>query len=121
MNHILDIDLERRVALVEPNVSMAQLVDATIARGFIPPVVMEFPAITVGGGFAGSAGESSSFRYGFFDRTVNWIEFVLATGEVVKASAQERSDLFYGAAGSCGTLGTATLFEIQLIEAKEHV
>jgi len=79
---------------------------------------MEFPGITVGGGFAGTAGESSSFRYGFFDRTVNWIEMVLADGEVVRASGTEREDLFLGAASSFGTLGVATLLEIQLIEAK---
>jgi FAD/FMN-containing dehydrogenase len=75
----------------------------------------------VGGGFAGTAGESSSFRYGFFDRTINWIEMVLANGEITKASSTENSDLFYGAASSFGTLGVTTLLEVQLIEAKTYV
>jgi Delta24-sterol reductase len=83
--------------------------------------VMEFPGITAGGGFAGTAGESSSFRYGFFDRTINWIEMVLGDGEVVKASKTERSDLFYGAASSFGTLGVTTLLEIQLVKARTYV
>lgn len=77
--------------------------------------------ITAGGGFAGTAGESSSFRYGFFDRTINCIEMVLGNGDVVKASATENTDLFYGAASSFGTLGVTTLLEIQLIEAKTYV
>jgi FAD/FMN-containing dehydrogenase len=34
---------------------------------------------------SGTSGESSSFREGFFDHTVNWIEMVLADGQVVKA------------------------------------
>jgi len=59
---------------------------------------------TVGGGFAGTAGEISFFRYGFFDRTINWIEMVLANGEIIKASSSEHSDIFYGAASSFGTL-----------------
>jgi delta24-sterol reductase len=111
----------RKTALVQPNVPMDSLVEATLQHGLLPPVVMEFPGITVGGGFSGTAGESSSFRYGFFDRTINWIQIVLANGEVVRASDTENSDLFYGAASSFGTLGVTTLLEIQLIGAKSFV
>lgn len=108
-------------ALVEPNVPMDKLVAATLDHGLVPPVVMEFPGITAGGGFAGTAGESSSFRHGLFDRTVNWIEMILANGEVVLASEHERTDLFRAAAGSFGTLGVTTLLEIRLVEAKRYV
>lgn len=121
LSHVLKIDTKTKTALVEPNVPMDSLVEATLQHGLIPPVVMEFPGITVGGGFAGTAGESSSFRYGFFDRTINWIEMVLANGDIVKASATEKADLFFGAASSFGTLGVTTLLEIQLIEAKTYV
>ena len=48
MNHILTIDADERIALVEPNVSMELLVDSTLELGLVPPVVMEFPGITVG-------------------------------------------------------------------------
>ena len=121
LTHVLHVDPERRTVLVEPNVPMDQLVEATLPYRLVPPVVMEFPGITVGGGFAGTSGESSSFRYGFFDRTVNWIEMVLANGDVVTASSADKPDLFYGAAASFGTLGVTTLLELQLIEAKRFV
>lgn len=100
---------------------MDGLVQATLPYGFIPPVVMEFPGITVGGGFAGPSGESSSFRYSFFDRTVSWIEVVLANGDIMTASKDHNSDLFFGAASSFGTLGITTLLKIDLIEAKKYV
>ena len=121
LSRVLEVDTEARTVLVEPNVPMDQLVKATLEYGLIPPVVMEFPGITVGGGFAGTGGESSSFRYGFFDRTVNWIEIVLANGDVVKASETERPDLFHGAAGTFGTLGVTTLLEVRLLKATTHV
>ena len=121
LSKVLNIDTKSMTALVEPNVAMDSLIGATLKHGLIPPVVMEFPGITVGGGFAGTAGESSSFKYGFFDRTINWIEMVLANGDTVKASSTERPDLFFGAASSFGTLGVTTLLEIQLIEAKTYV
>lgn len=121
LNHVLSVDRDKQTCLVEPNVAMDELVDAVSIFGLLPPVVMEFPGITVGGGFAGTAGESSGFKYGFFDRTVNWIEMVLPTGEIVVASPEERSDLFYGAAGTLGTLGVTTLLEIQLVQWKSYV
>jgi FAD/FMN-containing dehydrogenase len=82
---------------------------------------MEFPGITVGGGYAGTSGESSSFKHGYFDQTMNWVEMVLGTGEVVRCSKSERPDLFHGAAGATGSLGVTTLVEIQLIDAKKYV
>jgi Delta24-sterol reductase len=121
LNNVISINSATRTALVEPNVSMDALVAATLPHGLLPPVVMEFPGITVGGGFAGTAGESSSFKYGFFDCTVNWAELILATGEIVVVSETQKPDLFRGAAGTFGTLGVATLFEIRLIEAKRFV
>lgn len=100
---------------------MDALVAACLPHNLVPPVVMEFPGITVGGGFAGTGGESSSFKYGFFDRTVNWIEIVTADGRIVRASESENKELFFGAASSFGTLGVTTLLEVRLIPAKRYV
>lgn len=121
LSHIIKVDIKQKTVLVEPNVPLDRLVETTIAHGLIPPVVMEFPGITVGGGFSGTSGESCSFRHGYFETTVVWVEIVLANGEVVTASKDVRSDLFYGAASSFGTLGVTTLLEIQLVDAKPFV
>jgi len=121
LRNVLKVDTATKTALVEPNVPMDRLVEATLPHGLVPPVVMEFPGITVGGGYAGTAGESSSFQYGFFDRTINSVEMVLADGEVVKASETENEDLFRGAAGAVGSLGITTLVELQLIRAHKFV
>jgi len=56
---------------------------------------MEFPRITVVGGFTGMAGKSSSFRHEFFDRVINWTEIVLANSEVVIAPKPETLDSFH--------------------------
>ncbi|PSN65797.1 24-dehydrocholesterol reductase-like protein precursor [Corynespora cassiicola Philippines] len=121
LRNVLKVDTQSKTALVEPNVPMDRLVEATLPHGLVPPVVMEFPGITVGGGYAGTAGESSSFKYGFFDRTINSVEMVMADGEVVKASEKQNNDLFRGAAGAVGTLGVTTLVELQLIKAQKFV
>ncbi|KAL2257855.1 hypothetical protein VTK26DRAFT_9079 [Humicola hyalothermophila] len=118
---VLKVDTEKKTALVEPNVPMDDLLRVTLTHGLMPLVVMEFPGITVGGGFSGTSGESNSFRYGPFDATVNWIEIVLPSGEVATASKTERPDLFWGAASAFGTLGIVTLLEVQLRDARPYV
>ncbi|GAB0136117.1 hypothetical protein EsDP_00004431 [Epichloe bromicola] len=121
LSNVVGVDGAARTALVEPNVPMDKLVESTLRHGLVPPVVMEFPGITAGGGYAGTAGESSSFRHGFFNETINHVEMVLGNGDVVRASREERQDLFRGAAGAVGTLGITTLMELRLIEAKKFV
>ena len=121
LSNVLKVDAKARKAFVEPNVPMDRLVASTLKYGLVPPVVMEFPGITVGGGFAGTGGESSSFKYGLFDRNVASVEMVLADGEVVRASEQDNRDLFRGAPGAVGTLGLVTMVELDLIDAKKFV
>lgn len=121
LSNVVSVDKDACIALVEPNVPMDRLVEATVCHGLVPPVVMEFPGITVGGGFSGTSGESSSFRHGFFNDNVNSAEIVLGNGEIVTASDTEHPDLFHGSAGAAGTLGVTTLVEIRLIEAKTFV
>ena len=121
LSKVLHIDSGARTVLVEPNVPMDRLVESTLKYDLIPPVVMEFPGITAGGGFAGTGGESSSFKYGYFNETVNFVEMVLGNGEVVTASNKENPDLFHGASGAVGSLGITTLLELQLVQAKRWV
>lgn len=139
LNKVLYIDTKAEYALVQPNVPMDMLVEETLQHGLIPPVVMEFPGITVGGGYAGkrqrgtpfpvtnlslltgTSGESSSFRYGFFDRTIERAELVLANGDILTCSEVENADLFRGAAGAVGTLGVVTLVKLCLRRATKFV
>ena len=121
LNHVLSINAKLKTAIIEPNVPMDKLVNATLKKGLIPPIVMEFPGITVGGGIQGNGGESSSFKYGAFNQSFNWYEVILADGEVVRASADDNSDLFYGIPGSAGTLGVLASAETRLIKAKRFV
>ncbi|KAH7406286.1 hypothetical protein DE146DRAFT_438543 [Phaeosphaeria sp. MPI-PUGE-AT-0046c] len=121
LNHVLQFNKDTKTVLVEPNVPMDQLVEATLAQGLLPKVVMELPNITVGGGFAGTSGESSSYKYGLFDRSICGVEIITGNGEVVWATAEEHRDLFFTAAGSCGSLGVITLLEMELIDARSYV
>src|SRR3989344_3298743 len=118
---VIEINITEQYILVEPHVPMDKLVEATLKHRLVPPVVMEFPGITVGGGIQGGAGESSSFKYGLFNETCLEYEIVLGNGEVITASPTQNEDLFYGTACSYGSLGVITLVKLRLIPAKDFV
>lgn len=121
LNEIIQIDTERKTALVEPRVTMEQLVKAALLYGLIPPVIPEFKGITVGGAIMGGAGESSSHKWGSFNDTCLSLEILCGNGTVLKASPQEHADLFYGMPCSYGSLGILLSAEIKLIPAKDLV
>lgn len=121
LNQILKIDKKGKYAVVEPNIPMDKLVSETLKHGLVPPVVMEFPGITVGGGIQGGAGESSSFKYGMFNESFEEYEIVLGNGEIITASKKKNADLFYGIVGSYGSLGIITSAKLTLIPPKRYV
>ncbi len=121
LNKIISINLQENYISVEPNVPMDILIEFTLQHNLIPPVVMEFPGITVGGAIQGGAGESSSFKYGLFHDCCLEYEMILGNGGLVTVSPSKNPDLFYGTACSYGTLGIITLVKLQLIPAQDFV
>lgn len=121
LNEIISIDAKAKTAIVEPNVPMDQLIKATLKHGLVPPIVMEFPGITVGGAIQGNGGESSSFKWGAFNQTFNWYELITPAGRILKTSPKKHNDLHNAIPGSAGTLALLTAAEIKLIPAKKYV
>ena len=121
LDHVLEINEKEYYVLVEPSVPMDKLVEATLAKGLLPPVVMEFPGITVGGGVQGGAAESSAFKWGGFHETALEYEMVLGDGRKLTVSRDKNPDLFWGTACTYGTLGIITLVKLKLIPAGQFV
>jgi FAD/FMN-containing dehydrogenase len=115
LDRILAIDPIRRTAIVEPQVTMAQLVAECGRHGLAPPVVPEFPEITVGGAVQGLAAESSSHRWGLFHESVEWLDVVLGDGSLLRVSNTEHPDLFSALPGSYGSLAVVTLVKLELV------
>lgn len=121
LTRILELNHKEQYVIVEPNVPMDRLVHETLQFGLIPPVVMEFPGITVGGGVQGGALESSSFKYGAFHQNCLEYEIILGNGQIITASKEENADLYWGVASSYGSLGIITKIKLTLIPAKPYV
>ncbi len=121
LNHVIEIDGDRRIAEVEGMTTYAELVDATLPQGLAPAVVPELKSITVGGAVTGIGIESSSFRYGLVHDTVDELDVLIADGRVLTCSRDRRPDLFYGFPNSYGSLGYATRVRVRLIPTRPYV
>jgi metallophosphoesterase superfamily enzyme len=64
-NHVIALNAQERTLEVEGLITYQQVVDFTLAHGFLPTVAPELKHITVGGATVGIGIESSCFRYGF--------------------------------------------------------
>jgi delta24-sterol reductase len=120
-NDVLLVDPEKRIALVEPRVTMETLLQATLPFHLVPPVLPECKGITVGGAIMGGAGESSSHLWGSFNDICPSYKIIDGEGNLIQLSPRENQDLYYGIVGSYGSLGALVLAEIQLIPAQELV
>jgi Delta24-sterol reductase len=121
LNQILQIDPDKKKILVQPRVTMQELVQATLPYGLIPPVIPEFKGITVGGAIMGVAAESSSHQWGIFHDTCTRIELIDGRGQLITASPSENPDIFYGISGSYGSLGLLVAAEMMLIPVHKTV
>jgi len=121
LREVLDVDAERREAVVEPGVTFRQLVAATLRHGLIPTVVPELEGITVGGAVAGGSVEAMSYRYGGFHDACLEYELISGEGEVITCSPQEKPELFHMVHGSYGTLAVLTRLRCKLVPAGPYV
>jgi FAD/FMN-containing dehydrogenase len=107
------VDPERRLARVGAGAVWQDVVDAAAVHGLagLPGSSTNVGVVgsTLGGGF-GWLGR----RYGLAAQSVRAAEVVTADGDLVRASATEQPDLFWGLLGSAGNLGVVTALEFRL-------
>lgn len=121
MNRILDIDLDSRLAVVEPGVVNADLQAALAPHAlFFPPDPSSFRVSTIGGNIAECAGGPRCLKYGVTKDFVQGLEVVFPDGCVVDTGPHgalrwPESALIGLMTGSEGTLGIVTKAYLRLL------
>ena len=122
LNRVISVDEDRQIVDVEGMTTYADLTDACLARNCMPLVVPQLKSITIGGAVSGIGIESTSFRYGLPHETINRMDILLPSGEVVDCSPDnEYADLFFGIPNSYGTLGYILKLEARTQPVKPFV
>ncbi|QBQ55451.1 FAD-binding oxidoreductase [Nitrosococcus wardiae] len=121
-NHILHLDRHAQTLEVEGLTTYEQIVDETLAHGFLPTIAPELKHITIGGATVGIGIESAGYRYGFVHDGLMEADVLLPEGRIITCTADNAySDLFHALPNSYGTLGYILRAKIKLIPAKPYV
>jgi FAD/FMN-containing dehydrogenase len=121
-HHVLAVDPAAGFVDAEGLTTYEALVAATLPHGAMPAVVPELKTITLGGAAAGVGIEASSFRHGLVHETLEEIDVLTGTGDIVTCRRDNaHADLFYGFPNSYGTLGYALRLRARIVRTKPYV
>jgi FAD/FMN-containing dehydrogenase len=116
----IKVDEQNKTAIVGPGATLGHVDKATQAFGLAVPVGINsttgIAGLTLGGGFGWL-----TRKYGLTVDNLISAEVVTADGNIVKASADENNDLFWGLQGGGGNFGIVTSFEFNLVEVGPDV
>lgn len=109
----LTVDPAGRTVRAEPGLTLAEFDAATQASGLATTLgivsMTGISGLTLGGGLGWLNG-----RYGLACDNLISAEVATADGRLLRASAEENADLFWGIRGGGGNFGVVTSFEYQL-------
>src|SRR5215510_8288914 len=126
LNRILTIDLQSRIAVVEPGVNNIDVTKAVAKDGFFfAPDPTSQAACSVGGNVANNSGGPHTLAYGVTTNHVLGVEVVLDNGQVLwlggEVSDTPGYDLCGIFVGSEGTMGVVTKVAVRLMQTRESV
>jgi glycolate oxidase len=126
LNRILKIDLENRIAVVEPGVINADVTKAVAKDGlFYAPDPSSQAACSIGGNVANNSGGPHTLAYGVTTNHVLGAEVVLDDGRIVWLGGEVPDSPGYDLCGifvgSEGTMGIVTKVIVRLMRARESV
>ena len=126
MNRILEVDLDNRVAVVEPGVTNIEISRAVAASGyFFAPDPSSQYASSIGGNVGHNSGGPHTIAYGVTTNHILGVEIALPSGQLVRVSASGVDspgiDLAGLIVGSEGTFGIVTRIWVQLLRRREAI
>jgi len=121
LTNILSLDKEKMVVRTEPMVTVGQMVDYLNPLGFTLAVTLELREATVGGLAMGTAMTTHSHKVGLFQENVLSYEVVMPSGECLRVTETEHTDLFRTLPWSHGTLGFLVALELRVVPIKPYV
>ena len=113
-DHFIEFDPIHGIVRAQAGVSLAELMDFSIPKGWLPPVLPGTRHVTLGGAFACNVHGKNHFRDGDFAEHVLSIRLLKADGQTVECSPAEHGDLFWATAGGMGMTGIIEDITLQL-------
>lgn len=122
-DRIHDLDEARAEITVEAATPWCAIVDATVARGFIPHILVTTAGATAGGTLSANCLSRSSAKYGHTGDHVRSLELLTVGGDMLTCSRRENTELFRAVIGGFGYFGVVTevTYDLLHIGARRRV
>jgi decaprenylphospho-beta-D-ribofuranose 2-oxidase len=114
LNRMLSFDAVSGLLRCEAGVTIAELIDVFLPRGFFPPVTPGTRFVTLGGSLAADVHGKNHHRDSSLASHVTSFDLMIASGDVLRCSREENSELFWATVGGMGLTGVILELEIRL-------
>lgn len=114
LNRFLHFDPLTGVLECEAGVSLGEIIEIFLPRGWFPPVVPGTRFVTVGGAIAADIHGKNHHRDGSFGHFVDELTLVTAANEKIVCSPLQQSEVFWATVGGMGLTGCIVSARIRL-------
>ena len=114
LNRMLSFDRKEGWLRCEAGVTIGEMVETFLPRGWFPPVVPGTQFVTLGGAIGCNIHGKNHGHGGCFGDHIREIEILLGSGEVVTCGPEKEADLFWATIGGMGLTGVILSAEFQL-------
>lgn len=118
LNHMLAFNEETGLLTCEAGVSLSDIIDVFLPRGYFLAVTPGTTYVTVGGAIACDVHGKNHHVDGCFSEFVQSFELLLASGDVITCSRTENPEAFWATVGGIGLTGIILTATIQLIRVE---
>jgi len=119
-NHFLAFDSETGVLRCESGVTIAEILQSVMPRGWFIPVTPGTKFVTIGGALANDVHGKNHHRDGTIGRHITRFELLRSDGTRMVCSPSENADYFAATIGGLGLTGIILWVEIQLKRVCTH-
>lgn len=114
LNRMIDFDHETGLLECEAGVSLAEILDVFVPRGYFVPVTPGTKFVTVGGAIANDVHGKNHHCDGTFCEFVDSFTLLLPSGDVMTCSKSDNADVFWATAGGIGLTGMILTARVRL-------
>lgn len=113
-NRMIAFDPETGGLVAEAGVTLAEIIDVFLPRGWFPAVTPGTKFVSLGGAIAADVHGKNHHMDGSFSSCVDWVELLGADGIVRRVSRSDNAELFEWTCGGMGLTGVILRAAIRL-------
>lgn len=114
LNRFISFDDSTGELVCESGVSLDEILNVFVQRGWFVPVTPGTRFVTVGGAIASDVHGKNHHKEGSFSNHVSWLELLMADGSVVRCSKSENQEMFMATCAGYGLTGVIMRAAIRL-------